>query len=55
MGVAQTFGGVARAAAPIIGTMVFQYLGHAWPFFVSAALVGVVGILAWGVEGARAG
>ena len=55
MGVAQTFGGVARAAAPIIGTMVFQYLGHAWPFFVSAALVGVVGVLAWGVEGARAG
>lgn len=55
MGVAQTFGGVARAAAPIIGTMVFQYLGHSWPFFVSAALVGVVGFLAWGVEGARAG
>lgn len=55
MGVAQTFGGVARAAAPIVGTMVFQYLGHSWPFFVSAALVGVVGFLAWGVEGARAG
>ena len=55
MGVAQTFGGVARAAAPIVGTMVFQYLGHTWPYFVSAALVGVVGFLAWGVDDARAG
>jgi MFS family permease len=55
MGVAQTFGGVARAAAPVIGTMVFQYLGHIWPFFVSAALVTVVGVLVWGVDGARAG
>jgi MFS family permease len=55
MGVAQTFGGVARASAPIVSTMVFQHLGHSWPFFVSAALVGVVGMLVWGVDGARAG
>ena len=46
MGVAQTFGGVARASAPIVSTMMFQHLGHSWPFFVSAALVGVVGMLA---------
>ena len=55
MGVAQTFGGIARATAPIVGTMVFQYLGHTWPYFVSATLVGVVGFLAWGVDDARAG
>lgn len=55
MGVAQTFGGVARATSPIVSTMVFQHLGHSWPFLVSAALVGVVGMLVWGVDGARAG
>ncbi len=55
MGVAQTFGGVARAAAPIISTMVFQHFGRSWPFIVSAALVAVVAFLAWGVDGARAG
>jgi len=49
MGVAQTFGGVARATAPVIATRVFQDLGHAWPFVVAAATVGVVSILTFRV------
>ena len=49
MGVAQTFGGVARAIAPVIATRIFQDLGHAWPFFVAAAIVAVVSILTFRV------
>lgn len=50
MGVAQTFGGVARAIGPIVSTMVFQRLGHGWPFMLAAATVAVVSVLAFGVE-----
>lgn len=50
MGVSQTFGGVARAAAPVISTKVFQELGHAWPFVLAAGLVSVVTLLAFRVE-----
>lgn len=46
MGVAQTFAGVSRAAAPIGATWVFQALGHGWPFYVAAGLVLVVTWLA---------
>jgi len=49
MGVAQTFGGIARATAPVLATRVFQDLGHAWPFFVAAAIVAVVSILTFRV------
>ena len=50
MGVAQTFAGLARVAAPVLATVVFQRLGHGWPFFVAAGYVGLVGILAFQVE-----
>lgn len=47
MGVAQTFGGVARAIAPVAGTKAFQELGHGAPFILSAFVVGVVSMLAF--------
>ena len=46
MGVAQTFGGVARSVAPVLSTKIFQDLGHAWPFVAAAGIVGVVSLLA---------
>ena len=49
MGVAQTFGGVARATAPVIATRVFQDLGHAWPFIVAATTVAIVSVLTFRV------
>ena len=49
MGVAQTFGGVARATAPVMATTVFQDFGHRWPFLMAAAIVGVVSLLAFRV------
>ncbi|HET6837444.1 MAG TPA: MFS transporter [Gemmatimonadales bacterium] len=50
MGVAQTFAGLARVAAPVLATIVFQRLGHGWPFYVAAGYVGLVGIMAFQVE-----
>jgi MFS family permease len=50
MGVAQTFAGLARVAAPLIATSAFQRLGHAWPFYIAAAAVGLVGLMARKVE-----
>lgn len=47
MGVAQTFGGIARATAPLMATAVFQNLGHGWPFLLAAAIVAVVSLLAF--------
>ncbi len=47
MGVAQTFGGVARSVAPVLSTALFQDLGHAWPFMAAAAIIGVVSLLAF--------
>ncbi|HKU61732.1 MAG TPA: MFS transporter [Gemmatimonadales bacterium] len=47
MGVAQTFAGLARVAAPLLATAAFQRLGHAWPFYLAGACVGVVGVLAF--------
>ena len=47
MGVAQTFAGLARVAAPLLATAAFQRLGHAWPFYLAGACVSVVGILAF--------
>ena len=45
MGVAQTFAGSARVAAPLLATVIFQRLGHEWPFYVAGAVVGLAGIL----------
>jgi multidrug resistance protein len=50
MGVAQTFAGLARVAAPVLATVVFQRLGHGWPFYVAAGYVAVVGIMAFQVD-----
>jgi MFS family permease len=47
MGVAQTFGGIARAAAPVASTKAFEAFGHGWPFYLAAAIVGVVSLLAF--------
>jgi MFS family permease len=45
MGTAQTFAGLARVAAPLLATMAFQRLGHAWPFYLAGGCVAVVGVL----------
>jgi multidrug resistance protein len=47
MGVAQTFAGLARVAAPVLATISFQRLGHGWPFYVAAGYVALVGIMAF--------
>ena len=47
MGSAQTFAGIARVVAPILATRAFQDFGHAWPFYIAAAIVAMVGILAF--------
>jgi MFS family permease len=47
MGSAQTFAGVARVAAPILATRAFQDYGHAWPFYMAAATVALVSVLAF--------
>jgi len=50
MGLAQTFAGIARVAAPLLATVAFQRLGHGWPFYLAGACVGVVGVLAFQVS-----
>ena len=50
MGVAQTYAGLARVAAPIIGTIIFQRIGHQWPFIVAAIMMALVSVLAFQVE-----
>lgn len=67
MGVAQTFAGLARVAAPLLSTIAFQRLGHGWPFYIAGGYVTLVGLMAFQMptvrriseptaeEGARAG
>jgi multidrug resistance protein len=50
MGVAQTFAGLARVAAPVLATVAFQRLGHGWPFFIAAGYVALVGFMAFQVD-----
>jgi MFS family permease len=50
MGVAQTFAGLARVAAPILATTTFQRLGHGYPFYVAGGFVALVGIMAFQVD-----
>jgi MFS family permease len=45
MGVAQTFAGLARVVAPLVATMIFQRLGHTWPFYIAGAVVALAGVL----------
>ncbi|MDH5265961.1 MAG: MFS transporter [Betaproteobacteria bacterium] len=47
MGSAQTFAGIARVAAPILATRAFQDYGHDWPFYMAAATVALVSVLAF--------
>jgi multidrug resistance protein len=50
MGVAQTFAGMARVAAPLIATVAFQRLGHGWPFYLAGGFVALVGLMAFQVD-----
>ena len=50
MGVAQTFAGLARVAAPILATIAFQRLGHGSPYYGAGVLVALVGIMAFQIE-----
>jgi multidrug resistance protein len=50
MGVAQTFAGMARVAAPLLATTAFQRLGHAAPFYLAGACVAIVGLLALQIQ-----
>ena len=50
MGVAQTFAGLARIAAPLMATAAFQHLGYPAPFFIAGGIVALVGLLAFRVE-----
>jgi multidrug resistance protein len=47
LGVAQTFASTARIAAPLFATSVYQRLGHGSPFLLAAAVVALVGVLAF--------
>lgn len=47
MGVAQTFAGIARVAAPLTATTLFQRLGMHWPFAVAATMMLLVAALAY--------
>jgi multidrug resistance protein len=53
MGVAQTFAGLARVAAPLLATTAFQRLGHAWPFYIAGGYVGLVGLMAFRIPNVR--
>jgi MFS family permease len=50
MGIAQTFAGVARVAAPLLSTTLFQRASHGMPFYFAATFVGLVSLLAFQVE-----
>ena len=49
MGIAQTFAGIARVAAPLLSTTLFQRVSHGMPFYFAATFVGVVSLLAFQV------
>ncbi len=51
MGIAQTYGGVARMAAPVMATLAYQHLGRAMPFYAAAVLVALVSVLAFRIPG----
>jgi MFS family permease len=53
LGVQQTFGGIARVAAPIWATAAFQALGIDVPFFIAGIVVAVVLLLTLRVRGAE--
>jgi MFS family permease len=50
MGIAQTFAGISRVAAPLLSTTLFQRISHGMPFYFAATFVGLVSLLAFQVE-----
>jgi len=50
MGTAQTFAGIARVAAPVASTTLFQRVSHGTPFYFAALVVAVVTFLSWHVN-----
>jgi MFS family permease len=50
LGLQQTFGGVARIAAPLFYGWAFDRLGHAVPFYFSAAFVLATLLLGYGLD-----
>jgi MFS family permease len=47
MGVAQTFAGISRVLAPVLGTIAYQRLGIDAPFLIGGVTMAVVGYVAW--------
>jgi MFS family permease len=54
MGIAQTFAGLSRVAAPVLSTTLFQRISHGTPFYFAAMCVGLVSLLAFQVQSQRA-
>lgn len=50
LGVQQAFGGVARVIGPVVAGLAFRDLGAPTPFWVSAAVLGGVFLLGFGLE-----
>jgi multidrug resistance protein len=50
MGVAQMFAGVSRVSAPLIATAAFQQIGPESPFLLAAAIVALVGVMAFRID-----
>jgi MFS family permease len=50
MGVAQTFAGLARVAAPLVATAAFQRLGHGAPFYLAGTCMALAGVLALQIQ-----
>ena len=50
MGIAQTFAGISRVAAPILSTTLFQRISHGMPFYFAATFVGLVSLLSFQVD-----
>src|ERR1043165_7985834 len=50
MGTAQTFAGLARVAAPLASTTLFQRVSHGMPFYFAALVVAGVTFLSWHVD-----
>jgi len=50
LGLQQAFGGVARVAAPIWATFVFQAVGPGTPFLISGVIVAVAAVVAIGLR-----
>jgi MFS family permease len=55
MGTAQAFAGMSRTVSPLVSTMLFQQLGHTFPFFAAAACSGVVVLLSLQVRNVAPG